>query len=94
MDNKLPKSGEQAEDITSDLDALRALDSADIRPGWLRQFALLLLLVTAFVVIVWFSATRTSNGKPVVFNTGVDFISVGALTHSAPSADFSLRMLR
>jgi len=29
-----------------------------------------------------------------VAETGVDFISVGALTHSAPSADFSLRMLR
>jgi nicotinate-nucleotide pyrophosphorylase (carboxylating) len=29
-----------------------------------------------------------------VAESGVDFISVGALTHSAPSADFSLRMLR
>jgi len=29
-----------------------------------------------------------------VAETGVDLISVGALTHSAPSADFSLRMLR
>jgi nicotinate-nucleotide pyrophosphorylase (carboxylating) len=29
-----------------------------------------------------------------VADSGVDFISVGALTHSAPSADFSLRMLR
>ncbi len=28
-----------------------------------------------------------------VAETGVDFISVGALTHSAPSADFSLRLL-
>jgi nicotinate-nucleotide pyrophosphorylase (carboxylating) len=25
--------------------------------------------------------------------TGVDFISVGALTHSAPAADMSLRMV-
>ena len=28
-----------------------------------------------------------------VAETGVDFISVGALTHSAPSADMSLRVL-
>ena len=28
-----------------------------------------------------------------VAETGVDFISVGALTHSAPSADLSLRVL-
>ena len=27
-----------------------------------------------------------------VAETGVDFLSVGALTHSAPAADLSLRM--
>ncbi|MBD3333531.1 hypothetical protein GF356_11845, partial [candidate division GN15 bacterium] len=27
-----------------------------------------------------------------IASTGVDFISVGALTHSAPAADFSLRV--
>ena len=28
-----------------------------------------------------------------IAETGVDFISIGALTHSAPSSDFSLRFL-
>jgi nicotinate-nucleotide pyrophosphorylase len=26
--------------------------------------------------------------------TGVDYISIGALTHSAPSSDFSLKLLQ
>jgi nicotinate-nucleotide pyrophosphorylase (carboxylating) len=28
----------------------------------------------------------------LIAETGVDFISIGALTHSAPSSDFSLRI--
>jgi nicotinate-nucleotide pyrophosphorylase (carboxylating) len=34
----------------------------------------------------------TLERVPEVAATGVDFISVGALTHSAPSVDFSLEM--
>jgi len=31
------------------------------------------------------------RARPVA-ETGVDFLSIGALTHSAPAADLSLRM--
>ncbi|OQA30926.1 MAG: Nicotinate-nucleotide pyrophosphorylase (carboxylating) [Acidobacteria bacterium ADurb.Bin340] len=53
-------------------------------------------------------ALRNASGRPGFFleasgnmsldrargvaETGVDFLSVGALTHSAPAADLSLRM--
>jgi len=29
-----------------------------------------------------------------IAGTGVDFISIGSLTHSAPSSDFSLNIIR
>lgn len=38
------------------------------------------------------SGNMTLERVPEVAATGVDFISVGALTHSAPSVDFSLEM--
>jgi nicotinate-nucleotide pyrophosphorylase (carboxylating) len=38
------------------------------------------------------SGNMTLGRIGAVAETGVDFISVGALTHSAPSADFSLRV--
>ncbi len=39
------------------------------------------------------SGNMTLEGVRAVAETGVDFISVGALTHSAPAADLSLRVL-
>ncbi|MFG1691341.1 nicotinate-nucleotide diphosphorylase (carboxylating), partial [Gemmatimonadota bacterium] len=39
------------------------------------------------------SGNVTLENVRAVAESGVDFISVGALTHSAPSADFSLRVL-
>jgi len=39
------------------------------------------------------SGNMTLERIPEVAATGVDFISIGALTHSAPSLDFSLEML-
>lgn len=38
------------------------------------------------------SGNMTVERAPAVAATGVDFLSVGALTHSAPAADLSLRM--
>lgn len=40
------------------------------------------------------SGNVTLDNVAEVAATGVDFISVGALTHSAPAADFSLRVAR
>ncbi len=72
MNDKLtPKPGDQVDSISHDLDALRQLNSTDLRPGWLRQFATILILVSAFVLIVWFGATHNESDKPVVFNAGV-----------------------
>ncbi len=65
------RSGEQAKNISSDLDALRELDGEDIRPGWPRQFATIMILVSAFVVIVWFGSTRSISSERIVFNAGV-----------------------
>jgi nicotinate-nucleotide pyrophosphorylase (carboxylating) len=39
------------------------------------------------------SGNITLDRAKTVTETGVDFLSVGALTHSAPAADLSLRML-
>ena len=39
------------------------------------------------------SGNMTLGRVPAVARTGVDFISVGALTHSAPAVDFSLEVL-
>jgi len=38
------------------------------------------------------SGNLTLDRARAVAETGVDFLSVGALTHSAPAADLSLRM--
>ena len=38
------------------------------------------------------SGTITLNRVPAVSAAGVDFISVGAMTHSVKSFDFSLKM--
>ena len=39
------------------------------------------------------SAARPLESVPEIAATGVDYISVGALTHSAPAVDMSLRVL-
>jgi nicotinate-nucleotide pyrophosphorylase (carboxylating) len=39
------------------------------------------------------SGNVTLDNVREVGQTGVDYISVGALTHSAPAADFSLKRL-
>ena len=38
------------------------------------------------------SGNLTLDRARAVAETGVDFLSVGALTHSAPAADLSLRL--
>ena len=42
-------------------------------------------------VIVEVSGNVTERGIPAIARCGVDFISVGGITHSAPACDFSLR---
>jgi nicotinate-nucleotide pyrophosphorylase (carboxylating) len=44
--------------------------------------------------VVEASGNMTLDRVPEVAATGVDFISVGALTHSAPALDLSLRLDR
>jgi nicotinate-nucleotide pyrophosphorylase (carboxylating) len=44
-------------------------------------------------LLVEASGNITLGNVRAVAETGVDFISVGALTHSSPAADFSLRVL-
>jgi nicotinate-nucleotide pyrophosphorylase (carboxylating) len=39
------------------------------------------------------SGNVTLDNVASIAATGVDFVSSGAITHSAPSADFSLRMI-
>lgn len=45
---------------------------------------------------IWLEASGNMEMATVrrIANTGVDFISVGALTHSAPALDFSLKIVR
>ena len=89
MENKsTPHSVEPADEISHDIDALRDLEEPDWRLGWSRQFAMILILVSAFVVIVWLGAIRTDSGKPVIFNAGVtvgenfnDRVGGAAATH-------------
>ena len=72
MENKVSSnSAEPADEISSNLDALRELGGADARPGWSRQFAIILILISAFVVIVWFGVTQNQSGRPVLFSSGV-----------------------
>jgi len=40
------------------------------------------------------SGNMTLGRVRAVAETGVDFVSIGALTHSAPAADLSLRVTR
>ncbi len=39
------------------------------------------------------SGKETLNNVAAVAATGVDYVSVGALTHSAPACDFSMKLL-
>ncbi len=65
------KSTEPVEKISSDLEALRELGKTDARLGWSRQFGIILILFSAFVVIVWYGLTMQSIGQPVIFASGV-----------------------
>ncbi len=69
--NLSSNSAEPAEQINSNLDALRELGDSELSLGWSRQFAIILILVCAFVVIVWFGAMQKSSARPTLFNAGV-----------------------
>lgn len=60
-----------ADEISSDLHAIRELDDTEWRLGWSRQFALILVFVTAFVILVWLGMSKRSSIDPIVFNGGI-----------------------
>lgn len=71
QDRDKPDTLRPVDQISSDLDALRDLESSELRLGWSRQFAIVLLLVTAFVLLVWLGVTRSYAGRPVIYNNGI-----------------------
>ncbi|MEO1574134.1 MAG: tetratricopeptide repeat protein [Pseudomonadota bacterium] len=66
-----PDDMRPAESINTDLGALRDLEASQWRPGWSRQFALLLMLVAVLVALAFFARQPERAAAPVVLNAGV-----------------------
>ncbi len=62
--------------------------------AFIRQFESDNRLRGEFRVIVEVSGNVTARTAPAIARYGVDYISAGAITHSAPACDFSLRWNR
>jgi nicotinate-nucleotide pyrophosphorylase (carboxylating) len=72
-----------------DLDGV-LLDNMDLE---LMREAVALRLAAGSRIFLEASGNLTLDRARVVAETGVDYLSVGALTHSAPAADLSLRLV-
>ncbi|MEM9387598.1 MAG: tetratricopeptide repeat protein [Pseudomonadota bacterium] len=79
-----------ADSISSDLGALREMEDAQSQLGWSWQFALIIVLVAAFVALAWFGRTQSQATFPVVFNAGVSAGAPAAPAWMAPALEQAL----
>jgi len=54
--------------------------------AWICSFFIIVVLA----IVAWRMTLKPKRGLTQFIEIGVDFISVGAITHSAPTADVSL----
>ncbi|MEO0424996.1 MAG: hypothetical protein AAF184_21855, partial [Pseudomonadota bacterium] len=79
-----------ADSISSDLGTLREMEDAQAQVGWSWQFALIIVLVAAFVVLGWFGRPQGQASFPVVFNAGVSAGASAAPAWMAPALEQAL----